>query len=127
MSGKIYHFKTTGGDTLIPVADDTFYTDHMDTVEYVIGNCFIEFYDTDGETPITPTGGTITWASTPFHSESQYLAPPSDGVTTATDVIAGDAVYTPPSFDATVARTRMTLASITGASYVRAYHSRYPA
>lgn len=125
MSGKIYHFKTSGGDTIIPVADDTFYTDDMDMVEYPIGNCFIQFLDSDGVTPVTPTGGTITWSASPFHGSTQYLAAPANSVTTATDVVAGDAVYTPPAFDATVAKTKMVLSGITGASFVVAYHSRY--
>lgn len=127
MAGKIYEFKTAGGAELIPVADDDFFTDDMDAVEYSRGECFLQFYDTDGVTPVTPATGTIVFRSAGIgvDGDEQYLRDGSNTTIDATTVIAGDATYSPPSFNSIVRKSKMTLASITGASFVRAFHVRY--
>lgn len=123
MPGRKYEFKTATGDTLIPVADDDFYTDNMDEIEFSRGECFLQFYDTDGTTPITPGAGTIVFRSAGIGD--QYLRDGSNTTITATTVIAGDALYSPPSFNSIVRKSKMTLLGITGATYVRAFHMRY--
>ena len=114
-----FHFKTAGGDLTIPVADDDFFTGPMQ--EFSKGNCFLEFLDGSGD-PVTPTGGTIVFKSAAI--DGQFLDAPVIQSINAVDVEVGDASYTPPSFNSVVVDTRMTLAGITGAVSVRAFHWR---
>lgn len=117
--GRRYFYTTNTGDQLIPIADDSHETGLM-SADYAIGNCFLQFFDADGVTPITPAGGTINFRSAGF--DGQYLAD-SGGITvSAVEVVGtGDALYTPPSFDSVVVRSKMTLAGISGATFVKAY------
>ncbi len=118
---RCYTFRTSGGDSLIPVANGTFETPRM-SADFALGNCFLQFYDTDGVTPVTPTAGTATFEAGVY--EGQWLEASNDSEIQATAVIAGPATYTPPTFDSQVQYTRMTLDSVTGASFVRACHWR---
>lgn len=113
----VYDFKS-GGSALIPIADGSHTTDTM-SAEYGRGNCFLIFYDTDGVTPITPSGGTVTFKAAAI--DGQWLDAGVGGAITASDV---GTAYTPPSFDSMVVKSQMTLAGITGATYVRAFHWR---
>ena len=115
---SVHHFKTAEGDSLIPVADGVFVTDNI-SADNGRGNCFLAFYDTDGETLITPTAGTITFESAAI--EGQWLDAGAGGSISAINV---GTAYTPPSFDSMVIKSRMTLSGITGASFVRAFHWR---
>ena len=114
-----YPYTTDGVTQLIPVADGDYLTGMMEP-DFTIGNCFLQFYDADGITPITPTGGTITFKAGGF--EGQFLADSGAIVVDATAVVGtGDATYTPPTFDSIAITSKMTLSGITGASFVRAY------
>ena len=117
-----YYFKDTDGDSWIDVADDTFFTDDM-SYTFNIGNVYVQFYDANKD-PVTPGAGTITIESSPFPDAGHYLQPPTNGVINAVDVIAGTALYTPPSFDSVVYKSRLTLSGITGATYMKAFHWR---
>lgn len=107
-------------ETLIPVANGSHETRNMN-MAYCIGNVFLQFYDANGD-PVTPTGGSVTFHSGAF--DEQYLTAPTVVQIDATTVIAGDATYTPPTFDSAVLKSRMTLSGITGATHVRAFHWR---
>lgn len=115
-----YFFRDANDNVRIPVADGQYFTGAM-SADYLRGNCFLAFYDANGDL-VTPTGGTITFDSSAI--EGQWLMAPSIQTINATDVIAGDALYTPPTFDAIVINTRMTLAGITGATHAEAFHWR---
>lgn len=122
MSRRFY-FKDSSGNTYIPVADGEFFTDQMST-DYSGGDCVVELFDAN-KNLVTGTGGTIAFASET--AAGQWHTPNNGtGVIDATDVVAGDATYTLPTFnDGTVIRSRMTLSGVTGAVYVRAHHRRY--
>jgi len=118
MANNPYYFRDESG-TKIAVADGDFYTDEMDG-GYSTGNCAVEFLDSDGETVVTPTAGTVTFTSAPIGE--QYHGPNAgDEVIDATLVDGG---YSLPQFDGPVLKSKMTLDGITGASFVRAYHWR---
>lgn len=114
-----YKFLTIEGDELITITDGSFFTESMD-LSYSTGNCAVEFLDSDGETVVTPTTGTVTFTSAPIGE--QYHGPNAgDEVIDATLVDGG---YSLPQFDGPVLKSKMTLDGITGASFVRAYHWR---
>ncbi len=115
------YFKDNSGDTLIPIADGDFFTDDVSII-FPNGACWIRFYDADGVTPITPTGGTIDFKGTGI--EDQYQAS-ADGQIDATTVTITDATYIPTRFQLPVIKSKMTLAGITGASFVKAFHLRW--
>lgn len=118
---RAYSFVTSGGNAIIPVADDDFDVSDM-SLEYAFGECFVQFLDGSGD-PVTPTAGTISFKSGVF--AGQFLDPPASATINAVDVIgAGTAVYLPPSFNSAVAFSRMTLLGIVGAVSVRAIHWR---
>ncbi len=126
MSNRANRFWFTAADgetTLIPVADGDFFTGNM-PVEYLRGNCYLRFLDVNGDL-VTPTGGTIEFVASPI--EDQFLMAPSVQSIDATTVGGtpdSDATYTPPTFDSIAIDTRMTLAGVTGAAFVEAYHWR---
>lgn len=119
MAKQFYFY--SGDTTLIPVADGEYFTKLMDTGTS-IGACAIEFLDADGETVVTPTGGTITFTSSPI-GEQWHEPSNGNGVINAVDV-GPTPNYTMPTFNGPVIKSKMTLNGITGATYVRAYHWR---
>ena len=119
MAKQFYFY--SGDTTLIPVSDGEYFTKMMDTGAS-IGACAIEFLDADGETVVTPTGGTATFTSSPI-GDQWHTPSNGDGVVNAIDV-KPDASYTLPEFNGPVIKSRMVLADVTGASFVRAYHWR---
>ncbi len=119
--GQRYYFESNQ-ETILPVDDGDYFTDRI-SADYGTGVCVLEFLDADGVTPVTPTGGTIVFLSSPIGN--QYHEPSNgDGVIDATTVIAGLATYVMPEFNGPAIRSKMTLDRITGATYVRAYHWR---
>ena len=122
VSGTEYIFRTADGSDLLPVADGEFVIEGMDA-KFTFGNCFIQFYSSDGTTAVTPTAGTIQFEAGIY--PDQYLDPPSSATINATDVTGdGVATYTTPSFDSAVKFSRVVFAGITGASFARAMHWR---
>lgn len=117
---KQYFFKSSGSK-LLPVTDGDSFTDEMDG-GYSLGAIAVEFLDADGVTPATPTGGTITFLSSPI-GEQWHEPSNGNGVINAVDV-SQSPNYTMPTFNGPVIKSKMTLDSITGATYVRAYHWR---
>lgn len=121
-SGREYVFKTSSGSDLLPIADGQFVIEGMDS-RLTIGNCFIQFLDSDGVTPITPSGGTVEFESGVFLG--QYLDPPAEATINAITVVGtGTSSFTPPSFDSAVKHCRIVFSGITGATYARATHWR---
>ena len=118
--GDVYWFRDDQKRQRIPVADGSFFTGLL-PVEYLRGNCYLKFLDASGN-DVTPTGGTITFSASPI--PGQFLTPPVVMTINATDVTAGDAAYTPPTFDSIAIDTRMTLSGVTGAAFVEAIHWR---
>lgn len=120
-----YSFYAADQETaLIPVADGSFFTSDEMSLDFTDGACFLQFYDADGVTPITPTGGTIRFYSSLL--DGQYLADDSDSTIDAVDVIgSGNATYIPATFASVVTKSKMVLSGITGASFVKAEHVRY--
>ena len=119
-----YYFKTTGGDSFIPIADGTHYTELM-SEDYGDGEVYVALYNS-AKTQITGTAGTVTFSGTP--DDIQYLAASAATTVDATKlkVVGTDSTYTPPVFSGSVVRGRMVLASLAGtdAAYVRAWHVR---
>lgn len=113
-----YEFKSSGGDIVIPVSDDQFFTDLMSVAPDEV-DVYIAFYsDSAGETPATPTAGTAT-----IHGEylpGYFLEASTNAVIDATTV-APESTYTPPVVDGCTLRCRITLAGVTGASHFRAF------
>lgn len=116
-----YYFND-GNTTLIPVADGEYFTDDMSSI-YSIGACAVEFLDADGDTIVTPTGGTVTFASSPTGG-TQWHGPSTGSATVDATTAGAESSYTMPSFNGPVTKSRMTLSGITGASFVRAFHWR---
>lgn len=117
---QAYSFRDTTGDSLIPVADGSFYTRDM-SGKFTFGECYVAFYAEDGETLVTPSAGTVTFSSTAI--AGQHLPPPENATLDAT-LCGPEATYTPPSFNSVVTSSRMTLSGVTGASFVKAVHWR---
>ncbi len=119
----VFWFQDNGGNNRIPVADGDYFTGSLPQ-EYLRGNCYLRFLDSNGDL-VTPTGGTIEFVASPI--EGQYLMAPSIQSIDATTVggtPSSDATYTPPTFDSIAINTRMTLAGVTGAAFVEAWHWR---
>lgn len=116
-----YYFRDGDGNQLIEIADGDFFTDGIQS-GYSLGAIAVEFLDADGVTPVTPTGGTVTFLSSPI-GEQWHEPSNGNGVINAVDV-SPTPNYTMPTFNGPVIKSRMTLDSITGATYVRAYHWR---
>lgn len=115
-----YYFSDEDGETFLPVANGSFDMDNM-SGDYSTGSCFVAFYDAQ-RALVRPTGGTVSFLAGAI--DGQYLTPPSNATIQATDVEVGTASYTPPEFTSIVTHSRMTLAGITGATFVRAFHWR---
>jgi hypothetical protein len=109
-----------GGTDLIPVADGDYFTNDI-SADFETGACYVRFYDADGVTVVTPSGGTILFQSTSLEDQYQSSA---DGTITATEVEITNSTYTPTRFQQSVIKSKMTLTGITGASFVRAHHLR---
>ncbi len=131
--GEVFPFKHTGtltkGDaTLIPVTDGDYFTDDMNGIEYEFGDCFLQFINVaaDGtETVVTPTAGTAQFRAGAFKGQFLETSTTASRTIQATEVEAGNASYTPPSFNSRVVASKMTLTGITGATHVRAMHWRH--
>lgn len=120
-----FSFRTDNGSgsTILPVADVSYFTQEL-TTGATNAEVYFEFYsDATGETPATPTAGTITVSGSPLGNN--YLAASSDNVVQATQVEAGDSSYTPPVLDGLTVRARITLSGITGATHMRAVLFKY--
>ena len=121
------------GDYLAPVTDGTYYTKKSDKngddifIEHKTGDFALCFYDADGETPVTPTAGTIAVYMSPF--ADTWLEPGvGDKVIDATTVKAatdGIATYNLPMFVGGAVQGRIDLSGITGATYVKAQFRRF--
>lgn len=121
------------GDYLVPVTDGSYFTESSNKkgddifMEHQTGDFALCFYASDGVTPVTPTGGTIT----PYmeHIKNVWQAPGvGDASIDATSVIAesdGIATYSVPVFLGGAIRGRMDLLGITGATYVKAQFRRF--
>lgn len=114
----VEYFRHTDGSLNIPVADGDVL---LSGVNLAASNhhVHVAFYDTDGETLVTPTAGTVTVRAGLV--PGQYLAAATGGAIAATDVEAEDASYTPAVFAGAVAHMKLTKASLAGATFVRAY------
>lgn len=123
---KIYHVKTSGSLTRLPVADGTLSTyrqigDDID-IGTETGVFIIAFYDSNGD-PATPTAGTITPEMSPLQGQWQR-AGTGDAVIDATKVEAGLSTYSMPTFAGPAIEGRLTFAGITGADSAVAYFWR---
>lgn len=119
---KRYNFITSEGNDYIPVADGDHEITGMNP-EFSTGQCYLQFYDVD-ENPVTPSAGTITFKASPFESDQWLGSSNTADTVNATDVEAGLTSYTTPKFTGCVVASKMTLDSISGAVYVRAFHWR---
>ena len=114
-----FFFRTDDGEgtTILPVSDTSFFTQEL-TIGATDAEVYLEFYnDAQGQTPVTPTAGTITVSGSPLGNN--YLAA-TGNVIQADQVEAGDSSYTPAVLDGLTVRARITLAGITGATHCRA-------
>ncbi len=118
-----YFFEDEDGETFIPVDDGDYFIEEQMSADYSTGQCYLQFYDAQ-KAPVTPTGGTVIFKSSPFKSD-QWLGSSNIADTiNAADVEAGETSYTTPKFSGCVVASKMTLDSIAGATYVRAFHWR---
>lgn len=122
---------STGEDDklLIPVADGESFTIKMNgrNAELQTGDFALCFYDADGETPITPTAGTVQVDMSPM--ENIWMAPGvGDATIDASSVVVngeGLATYTTPVFLGAAYQGRVTLSGITGATFMKAQFRRF--
>lgn len=120
--GRRYDFRAGAdgtGTALIPIAAADFFANDIDPV-FERGQCCLAFYGADGTTLVTPTAGTIIFRASCI--EGQFLRDSSTSTINAVQVQAGDADYTPSVFNGPATRAKMTLAGITGASFVAAHY-----
>lgn len=117
-----YQFKTDLGDVYIPIADGEYEIQDM-SASYSTGQCYLQFYDAQ-KSPVTPTAGTVTFKASPFAADQWLGSSNGSDTIDATAVEAGESSYTTPKFSGCVISSKMTLADITGAVYVSAYHWR---
>lgn len=123
---KIYHVKTSGSLTRLPVTDGTLSTyqqigDDID-IGTETGVFIIAFYDSNGD-PVTPAAGTITPEMSPLPGQWQR-AGTGDAVIDATKVEAGLSTYSMPTFAGPAIEGRLTFAGIAGADSAVAYFWR---
>ncbi len=122
MDNQFFQFKNTSGGLVLPVTDGTLTSPDMSTSYDNTKIFYIEFFsDVDGTVPVTPTAGTISLFGSPMGHV--YLAPFSDGVINAADVIpytpGNIGAYTPPVFYGRMVSGIAVLAGITGALSMR--------
>ena len=117
-----YNFLTAEGDKFIPIAGGEYEIQEM-SASYSTGQCYLQFYDAQFA-PVTPTAGTVTFKASPFAADQWLGSSNGSDTIDATTVIAGESTYTTPKFSGCVIASKMTLAGITGAVYVSAYHWR---
>lgn len=120
--------RDNAGSDLVPIADGSYYTISTelknDELQFQSGDFVLAFYDADGTTVVTPSGGIITPLMSPI--AGQWMSPGvGDTVIAATDVIAGIAVYTIPVFVGGAIQGRVDLLGIAGATYMRAEFRRF--
>ena len=113
-----YDFVDGNGDSIIPVADGDFFINEMDGAEET-GHFYIEFFDDAQATiPVTPTGGTITPRGAPMGN--LFLLSSAESVLNASEINAGNSVYTPPVFNGRMVRAKLTLSGVGSANFFRA-------
>lgn len=119
----MYYVKTADGSDKLPVSNGVLYTGEMlNVTEFGTGVFVVAFYDANGDS-VTPTAGSINPEGSPI--DGQWLAPSSgDATISATDVVAGSALYSVPVFTGPVSQGRLTFAGITGASSAKAFFWR---
>ncbi len=116
---KRYDFKDGSGNSVIPVSDASFFTDAMSVVPDQI-DIYVSFYsDASGETPATPTAGTITAYGE--YLEGFFLLAGENPTIDATEVIPGVSTYTPPTINGCTVRSRIDLSGVTGVTHMRAF------
>jgi len=115
---KRTYFKDPSGNTVIPVSDDSFYTDLL-SVSNDVADVYLSFYsDASGDTPVTPTAGTVSaWGE---YESGFWLEAVGDKVLAA-NVSPPDAAYTPQTMNGCTVRARVDLLGVTGAAYFRGY------
>lgn len=114
-----YYCKTSGGSSIIPVADATYLTDEMSASEDTVDVYFAFYSDELGKNPVTPTAGSIL-----VHGEYEngfFLEAGSGATIDATSVSFPIASYTPPSIDGLIIRGSVQFSGITGASYAKVF------
>lgn len=105
------------GETLIPVADGDFFCNDIDPA-YGRGQCCLAFYNNGVLT--TPAAGTVRFRASCV--DGQFLTDSQDSTIQATEVVAGDATYTPSVFNGPSTRAKMTLSGVTGVTHVVAHY-----
>ena len=113
-----YDFKDSSGNTVIPVADDSFYTDLMSVTPDEIDVYFAFYSDSSGETPVSPTSGTISTHGE--YLDGFFLAASTNATINASEVTTPDGIYTPPSIFGCSIRARIDLLNV-DAPYMRAF------
>lgn len=120
-------FVTSGGATVIPVANGAFTTPVVSANEanqYANWQFYIEFFsDADGLTPVAPSAGTIDVAATPLGNN--YLTASNVQTIQANTCTTPTSTYTPPAAVGAIRQGRIVLTGITGAAYCRAVFWRY--
>ena len=115
--GKLYEFKTSAGNTILPVADAEYITDDM-SGDYSYGQAYVEFYsDSSGETPVTPGAGTLTFYGSPIGNI--FIRDDNSDEISASTVSTPNATYTPPQFTGLMVKGKVVLAGITTATHCR--------
>lgn len=117
MIARKYPFKGADGSEIFAVTDGEYFTETLQE-DISEAELYFEFYsDASGATVADPTGGTIASAGSPLGGN--YLAAGSNSTTQAS-ACGVEATYTPPVLDGLTVKGRITLASITGATHMRA-------
>lgn len=111
----------------VPIADG-FYETGLIVDKFRDGALIITFHDSSGNL-VTPTAGHVKAEMATYHNtvndDTQWLTPSSgDYPILAVDVVAGRALYTPPSFRGPSLKGRIELSGIQGASYCKAFFWR---
>jgi len=114
----VNYFKNAQGRIVLDATSaEFFYTDITKGLTSQ-SEVYIEFFsDVDGNTPVTPTGGTVTIEASPMGNS--YLEASNDSVVDATEVGADTSTYTPPQLDGLIERGRLKFEGITGALTAR--------
>lgn len=117
---KFIDFRDNADKTVIPVANGTFYAD-AESLDgnYNYAQVYFEFYsDANGETPVTPTAGTLTVAGSPLGNN--FIRNSGSVVINASDCQTPDSSYTPPELFGAITAAKVVVNGVTGAAYFRA-------
>ena len=123
---KRYNVKTSGGSSILPVANGEHFTDMMGPSQSD-GEVYLEFFNTEADAgdltnAVTPIAGTVTVSASPMGNV--FIRDAQETVINAADVSSPDAAYTPPIISGTAVRGKVVLSSISGASFVRIIFAR---